>query len=250
MIRYTWQNHEQLPAYETQPPGPYFFKVMFAETGLQGGNGITAGSTFIMARIAISDKQGAILNQWKERFILHPNTAWKWEAFLRCINFRGGNIATGSAIEMQLRDIVGGRGKADIGVKPIENRKSQGSSVYVGQQQQSPDEVRYRNEVVRYHDNMGYPFDEKVRADFDAKMAAIEDAAKSQAAPTQNHAYPQGPAPSNAHQAPANSPFTKRATPQQGSPFTNRAAAQNNLGNQSDQGYPDPDLPSDDEIPF
>lgn len=257
MIKYTWQNYEQLPAYEPQPAGTYFFKVMFGESTVQGGNGITCGSPVILARIAIANNQGEIVNQWKERFILHERTAWKWEAFLKCINFRNGQMGAGEQVEMHIREIVGCKGRADISLSVMEPRGSTaGSSVFVGQAQK-PDQqapVRYKNEVYRYHDNLGLAPDLEVRAAFDQKMAEMEAAAAAEAAQSDPNSFlppeqPQHrPAPNwgqpNQNQTPA---FPKPTAGQahQPKPFPNP-----NLGNSNQPGYATPDLPSDDECPF
>lgn len=265
MIKYTWQNYEQLPSYEPQPPGTYFFKVMFAEHTIQGGSGITCGSIVIIARIAIPNNQGEIVNQWKERFILHPRTAWKWEAFLKCINFRNGEIGAGEQVQMQLREIVGCKGRADIALVPMEPRSSSaGSSVFVGQQQQpnqQPQQVRYKNEVAKYHDNIGAAPDLELRAEFDLKCAEMEAAAEAAASNSnpdsfyppanpnqQNWSQPQTP---QQHQPqgqlsqgqPSQGAFPKPGSPQQ--PFPKP-----NLGQSPAPGYPQPNLPGDEEIPF
>jgi hypothetical protein len=77
MPKFTNQENQ---AFIVHPPGDYVFRVVAMESGIQTGNGKTAGSPYWELKLAIEQKGGVIF----ERLIDHPSCSWKIDTFLKC----------------------------------------------------------------------------------------------------------------------------------------------------------------------
>lgn len=69
-------------AFVLLPPGDYQFEVVEMESGIQTGNGKTAGSPFWELKLRITDKGAVVF----ERLIDHPTCDWKIDTFLKSTN--------------------------------------------------------------------------------------------------------------------------------------------------------------------
>lgn len=68
--------------YELPPEGDYAFEVVECESGIQTGNGKTAGSPYWELKLELSVRNGKA-PIW-ERLIDHPSCDWKIDTFMKC----------------------------------------------------------------------------------------------------------------------------------------------------------------------
>src|SRR4051812_20668140 len=87
MATYKFGDSEGLPPSE-QLTGDYRFEVVGFDTGLQGGQGKTAGSEKLEIKLRFFRDEAFQhpCAQWTEDLIIHELTAWKIDLFVKAAN--------------------------------------------------------------------------------------------------------------------------------------------------------------------